>query len=269
MRSVILVISSLVLLSLCPRAQAQQEETEGWRWEADLGISAHYVRGFIDDSYDEKGEVNLAVLLIGGVYYDDFYLELSPHTRHPLTLGYKLQTTAKSQLSLVAESYFVSVTDNESRPGDKLYGIDDRLASLEGGIEYLREFDTYEVRVRLLHDMLDRHNGTVATLEIARPIFTRKVFYLPSVGLTYISSKATDYYFGVRANEVTEQRPAYQASSGMIGSVRLYAERPMGDNWSLVGFASYNLINAAIADSPIVNPHKDAFNIGIGAVWSF
>lgn len=264
-----LLLLSLTLPVAASSHGEQPSPSRGWEYELDLGIAASFRRGLIDGVIDDEGQLSLSLLLSGGAYYGDFYVEANPTTRHPLTLGYTLKRREKYQINMVLESYFFTIEDDKPHITSKLSGIQTRHASLEAGIEYVGSVGNFDIRSRLLHDVLSRHDGAIASIEIARPYFTRKAFFLPSIGITYISKDATDYYFGISQQESSGIRETYRPNGAIIGSIALYVERPINESLSVVGFAGYSVFSSAIADSPIVQPRSDAYNVGLGVLWSF
>lgn len=263
---------ALLFWVLTPKLQAAEAESSqqsSWEWELDIGLAASYGRGLIDDAAELDEEVSLAVLLSGGAYYGDFYIESNPTTHHPLTIGYVLDRQKNHEINLVLESYFYTIEDQQPEEQNLLSGIKTRQASVEAGIEYLTSFDEIDLRARLLHDVLSRHRGSIASVELARAYFTRHYFILPTVSVTYLSQSAVNYYYGVEQEEVNSERALYSAGDGMIGTVSVYIERPLDDQWSLVSYAGYSKFNSAITNSPLAQPRVDAFKIGLGVLWSF
>jgi len=243
-------------------------EESGVTWQFDVGFAVSYRAGIVDSLEFEEGQSSLTLLLAGGVYYEDFFLESSPLSQHPFTIGYTLHSENDYRINLVMESWFSEI-DPEDAIDDSLDGISVREGSLEVGVEYTREFTKYDLRVRVLHDALSRHNGSIATIELARPLFFKSTLVIPSVGATFISSPATQYYYGVSAAEARPDRPEYSPSNSLVTSMRLYVERPMSKTWSLVGYAGYAVLSSAIADSPIVSPRSDTYHGGVGVLWTF
>lgn len=238
-------------------------------FELDLGLAVNFSRAIVEGISDDDEQLGLQLLVTGGVYYKNFYLESTPLSEHPLTLGYTLGGDENEQFNLVAESWFFAISEDEQEYGHRLDGINNRNMSLEVGLEYLRAYHSLEMRLRLLHDALSVHDGVLATIEFTRPIYTRRTFFLPSVGVTFISQNAADYYYGIDEDEARRDRPVYQPGHGWIGSIKLYVERPISASWSLIGFAGYHLFGNDLADSPIVSPRNDAYNLGLGLLWTF
>lgn len=262
----------LLVVAISPGVQADDDtsnEQNSWEWALDVGVAASYGRGLINDAIDLDEEVRLALLLSGGAYYGDFYVESNPTTHHPLTIGYVLDRQQSHEINLVVESYFYTIEDEHPEVENSLTGINIRRSSLEAGIEYITSFNNIDVRTRLLHDVLSRHSGGIASVEIARAYFTRHYFILPTFSVTYLSKNAVNYYYGVSEDEVTSERALYSAGDGLIGTFSVYIERPLDERWSLVSYAGYSMVNNAIANSPLVQRRDDAFRIGLGVLWSF
>ncbi|MCC2614982.1 MipA/OmpV family protein [Aestuariibacter halophilus] len=238
-------------------------------WQLDIGLALSYGQTLIEGMYRNDRQLALSLLLSGGVYVDDFFIESSPLSQHPLTLGYVVHADNKQQVNLIAESWFSTIDAEEQYDTQVLDGLDARNASLEVGVEYLTTIGKMDLRVRLLHDALGRHGGGLFSAELARQYYTRHALWMPSLGITVVSSDAVDFYYGVRPHEATLTRPVYTGSTAWIGSARLYAERPLGEDWSLIGFAGYAFFSDGIADSPIVGDRNDTFRVGMGVLWSF
>ncbi|MFC3094666.1 MipA/OmpV family protein [Alteromonas sediminis] len=237
-------------------------------WQFDVGLAISYRAGIVDSLEYEEGQSSLSLLLAGGVYYEDFFLESSPLSQHPFTIGYTLASSNDYSINLVMESWFSEINP-EDAVDDSLEGLTVREGSLEVGLEYTRAFTKYDLRVRLLHDALSRHKGSIATIELARPLFFKSTLVIPSIGATFISSPATQYYYGVSTAEAKPGRLAYSPNDAVVTSARIYIERPMSKSWSLVGYGGYAVLSSAIANSPIVSPRSDTYYGGVGVLWTF
>lgn len=259
----------LLLLSSFGRIALAAEDSK-LEWEWDVGLTLNYSRGFVDGITDYDGELGASLFLSGGLYYDRFFIETAPTTQHPITFGYVLKETEFTRINLVAESWFSAIDPDEQTDGSTvLDGIDIRKPSIEIGVEYQRNFSNLQLRTRLLHDALGKHDGLLATVEVARPIFTEHVYLVPSIGLAFVSANAIDYYYGIDEAEATMDRPFYQPGSAWFANVQLYAERPLNDSWSIISFAGLLAATSAVTDSPIVTPRNNAYRLGVGVLWTF
>lgn len=264
---------ALVLLSLScfatESSQVNDEEKSTFHWEFDLGIVAFHHQSLVESLVKKNEEINIAILASGGMYFENFFLEVAPLSGRPLTLGYNLYKKETRQFNLIAESIFFEISEEKQKRGNVLDGISRRRDSMEVGIEYFGILKKYDFRVKLLHDGMSIHHGTIASIELSRPIFTRHVMFVPGISVVYIDQNAADYYFGVSPLEQTSVRPSYRADGAWVATARLYLERPMSDDWSIIGSASYTHYSDEISQSPIVNYRDSAYNISVGVLWTF
>lgn len=245
------------------------EQDESFTWQLDLGASVQYRTNIVDSLDSNDGGISGAILLAGGVYYDNFFIESSPFSSRPLTLGYTLNKTRSTMLNLVGMSWFAEISQEAQQQGNKLDGIRSRHSSYEVGIEYLKQFQNSDVRIRVMHDVLDQHQGFFLSLDQSIPIYRTNWLIIPSWGVNYISQDAVDYYYGISEAEATPTRPVYQGDAGWSLTGRIYIERPINDKWTLFAFASYSHFSDSITDSPITSVDSATETIAVGVLWSF
>ncbi|REL25779.1 MipA/OmpV family protein [Thalassotalea euphylliae] len=247
---------------------AATEESKAY-WELDLGLVATYRNTLIDSIDEFDGTVELDAVISGGFYVNNFFAEVAPLSGRPFTLGHILHKSETRQLSLIAESLFFELSEDDQERGNLLDGIEKREISTEIGFEYFGIFRKFDVRLAVVHDALSRHHGTVASLDVSRPYFTRHLMFLPGISVSVYDDNATDYYYGVSAEEVTDFRPLYRPGASWVGRARLYVERPMTDDWSIIAAASVSLFSDNIRNSPLVSGRDAVYSLSIGALWTF
>ncbi|MBL4908555.1 MAG: MipA/OmpV family protein [Alteromonadaceae bacterium] len=239
-------------------------------WELDLGLvvefNKHYIQGINED---KQGDLSGLLLLSGGYYYKDFFLEVSPLIDRPLTIGYSLQRTKHFVVNVIAESLFDGFDQASQRHGSQLTGINTRRTSLDAGVEVYYSYQYGETRFRVLKDISNTHNGYVIAFDYAYPIFKKRWTIWPSYGITWLSSNTTDYYFGIDADEVTATRPQYQPESAFTHKLNLYIAYQYNTHLSFIGYGDYILFSQNINNSPLVAPNNDSFRVGMGVMWSF
>jgi outer membrane scaffolding protein for murein synthesis (MipA/OmpV family) len=266
-------VFAMLLISASGLSAAQddtQSEQSHFYWEGDLGFAALYRDNvLIDDLEPVEDGVNGLILFTGGVYFKHFYVEFTPLANHPLTFGYTLTQSDEQQINLIAESWFSSIKAEDQFNTNRLDTIEDRDASLELGIEYLRTYDGYDIRSRFLTDALSKHSGHLFSVEVSRAFFTSTTLFVPTLGFTYISEQAIDYYYGVSPAETSAQLLTYQGEQAVVASARIYIERPISETWSAIGFANYHHLPDSIKDSPIITADGGSYAIGLGVLWTF
>ena len=239
-------------------------------WELDLGLQIGFHRNYLKGVNKNKhGDLNFSVLLSGGYYYKDFFIEIHPLVGRPLTLGYSLQRTKHFVVNIIAESLFSGFDESSQNYGNTLTGINERKTSLDAGIEVYYSYKHGEARFRALHDISNTHQGTVIAFDYAYPIFMKRWVIWPSYGISWLSDKTTNYYFGIANNEVRPNRALFKPSSGITQQLRLYTSYQYNAYLSFFAHGRYAIVNNSINNSPLVSPNDDSMAIGLGVMWSF
>nr|CAA6814936.1 MAG: Unknown protein [uncultured Thiotrichaceae bacterium] len=117
----------------------------------------------------------------------------------------------------------------------------------------------------LAGDVAGTHESFQAKLRYTRMLSSNTTFR-PYAELQWFSADVTDYYFGVNANEVTADRPAYEADSALAAKVGLDLNFPLSPRWELVAGVSLTHYGSEITDSPIVDKDQ-VWGAGIGLVY--
>jgi outer membrane protein len=84
--------------------------------------------------------------------------------------------------------------------------------------------------------------------------------------LSLRSSRLNDYYYGVRPQEASAERPDYHVGSALVPEVGLFAAYKVGARWSLLAGATLARFPRAVSDSPIVG-HRALHNMQLGALY--
>jgi outer membrane protein len=258
------------LNALSTQAIEQNLAEDDSYWELDVGLAVTYGRHFIQGIDEhEQGDLNASVLLSGGYYYKDFFVEINPLIGRSLTLGYSLQRTQQFVLNVITESLFQGFDQSSQQRGNFLTGINDRKTSLDAGIEAYYSHKYGETRVRMLTDISNTHHGYVIAFDYAYPIFRKRWTFWPSYGISWLSEDTTNYYFGVSATEATPSRPVYQPTSAFTHKFNFYAAYQINAQLSLIFYGDYILFSQNIKQSPLISPNNDSYRIGTGVTWSF
>ncbi|NMP32432.1 MipA/OmpV family protein [Thalassotalea sp. M1531] len=247
----------------------QQDSADKMYWEVDVAFLLTYRKIIIPDIVEREKKISAAINLSGGFYYKDFFVEAAPLSGRPFTIGYSLFSDESQQVNLITESLFFKLDEDSQESGNMLDGINERKSSMEVGVEYFSILKKNDIRLKLLHDGLNRHNGTIATFEISRPFFTKHFMLVPGIAVSYVDDNAADYYYGVSREEVRSFRPEYHAKGSVISTVRVYLERPLNDSWSIVASGKYSYFGEGIADSPLVQGREDNYSFNFGVLWTF
>lgn len=126
------------------------------------------------------------------------------------------------------------------------------------------------INFSLEHDILSKHKGMVAGLEFGRMfVINPKWLFRPKIELKYFSRKYNDYYYGVRANEVLNNRPSYLGSSSVVTGLGLTQIFPIAENWNVVSLSGIELRSSVVKDSPITSDRAVNVSQILGFSYSF
>ena len=119
------------------------------------------------------------------------------------------------------------------------------------GLSYEAPFNL-DLDLGLKTDVLGRHEGQIASLDIDYSYARPKLRLSCGAGLTWNSDRYTAYYYGVGANEARPGRPAYDPGDALIPNLSAGISWAPIDNWQAVLFTTYEWLPAEITDSPII-----------------
>ena len=89
------------------------------------------------------------------------------------------------------------------------------------------------------------------------------------LGVVLGNASLNNYFYEVKAQFATAERPPYRARSGlMLARAGVSAWRKLGPDWRLLGFIRYdNYANAANRDSPLFKQNAGV-SAGVGLAWT-
>lgn len=251
-------------------ANAQNDAGELEQWHRDLDVSRDAPRA---GGWD--GFVGAGVIAVQGAYGDDRTTVL------PLaSVSYKDTLYWRSA---GGGAWLLTSDDRRARGGiavrfrrgydpDDDAGLDGMAArdtSLEVGVNASIATRAASIGAAYYSDISGTTDGESAMVSISHPIrMGARVRLVPSVGAEWFDANVVSYYYGVRADEATATRPAYEGRATVNVRAGLSAGYALTRNWSLLGGVSYTHLGAGITDSPIViNDRVAALYLGAG--WRF
>ena len=250
------------------KKKKQQDEEQPY-WELEVGGALMLGRYAMDSFNDsETGFYRIAPWLAGGYYDGNFFVESDPGNAKPVTIGYTAYESDDFQLNLVAMPFFSGFNESAQMRGDLITGLEERSASFDAGIEILSSFEHGQVGIRALYDISEIHSGSVVDFVYGYPLYFDKTVVWPSIGVSYVTEEANNYYYGIRQSEVRPDRPFYEVDGGFVTKFNLYFEHELSETNSIIGFSQLNLLNSSIQGSPIVE-HSYSFTIGVGYIWIY
>lgn len=130
----------------------------------------------------------------------------------------------------------------------------ERDDSLDLGARVTWRSGPMEVAATLKRDVLGVSDGSELGLKVSRVFSAGQTFLVPSLGVRWLDSAMTGYYFGTFGNEVAAGAPAYRPGSAAIAELGVTLLRPVqGTRWALFSQLTVGRLPGALADSPLVD----------------
>lgn len=235
-------LACAVLLLALPAAHAQQtaqpavQDNEDSRWA--LGAAA----GIERSPYTGYGNKTRALPLL---MYNGRYVRL-------------VGTTADLKLGSagpVAFTLRAKYADDGYSSGDApiLNGMDKRKGGLWAGGSVQWRNPLADLSLEWLADASGNSHGQTVKVQAEHHFRTGSFNFTPYLGASWMSSNYVDYYFGVRQNEATAQRAAYQGSSTTNLAAGLRTDYRMTPSQSLFLDLRLTRYGSSITDSPLVD----------------
>ncbi|MCG7992165.1 MAG: MipA/OmpV family protein [Candidatus Thiodiazotropha lotti] len=180
-------------------------------------------------------------------------------------LGYSLVKQDNFKLDLVGRIRAMGIDPDDN---DELEGLDERKPGFDVGIDLLWGSDLGELNGQLLTDVSNRSKGQELIVSYAYPLKQGDWSFRPEFGVSWQSSKLSDYYFGVDDDETGGGLESYEAKSTMTPFLGIQAEYAWSKRIRLIGGAGIGRLGDGISDSPIVDGRNLA-GAFIGAVYGF
>lgn len=256
----------LLLLVVTPlkAEEPEQEQDSDFSWQLMASFSLRNNTSIIVGADTDP---ELGVRLPIDLYYKGFFIQSSSRKFSSLdqgvTLGYELINEENWQLDIISKDYFngfsergVDIFDEDFPP--ELKGIKDREEDESQGMRFTYFMDDAVLWVDTAANLLSNvHNGWIidSYYSLLYP-YRNWDFYL-GTGFTFYSSKFTDYYYGVDADEVTSFRPEYSADSSYRIQFEAMAQYPLSESWLLGAGLHYSYYSSSISDSPLVDRNNN------------
>jgi outer membrane protein len=138
------------------------------------------------------------------------------------------------------------------RKPQSLAGMETREPTLDLGLAYHYRTALGTLNAEYLRDANSIHKGSEIRLRYNYDWHAGRLHLRPSLTLAARSAKLNNYYYGVRAEEATAARPAYDPGAGIDRWIGLYGFYEITEWWRLLGGISVDLMDRKVRNSPIV-----------------
>jgi MipA family protein len=142
----------------------------------------------------------------------------------------------------------------EEDDSDYLRGMGDRRDTGMLGLALQAElWGGLDAKLGYQHDVLDQIGGGDAQLSLGKTFQSGIARLTPSIGLNWLSSKLSNYDYGVSNRQARAGRPAYKPEDAWNPEVGFSTFLELSREWLIVGSVAAELLDDDIRDSPIVS----------------
>ncbi|MEE2025575.1 MipA/OmpV family protein [Alkalimonas mucilaginosa] len=135
-------------------------------------------------------------------------------------------------------------------------GMQKRKTSMDAGVGLRYDWQNIRLETSWLHDVLGNSDGYEVRNRIGYQHRFGPVFVEPHLSLDYSNARLVNYYYGVRPEEVTSNRPAYHAGSAWNPGAGVSVATPIfWGGMTRLGL-DHRWYDDAIADSPLTDRRR-------------
>ena len=128
---------------------------------------------------------------------------------------------------------------------DRDDGIDAGLALQWRGVHGQLEF-------AVKGDVSSASKGYEASVKYGYPFQLGATRVTPNVGVSHMSKKLANYYFGTLPGEVARGVVHYQPGAATVPRIGVDVVHPFAGRWAVIGNVSYRRLPGKLSDSPLV-----------------
>lgn len=220
-------------------------------WNIDVGLGL----GRRSNPVQGNSDIPLVVVPQISYYGRRFFLE-------NLELGYALYESDAHTLSLIAapgydrvffyrndlQNILADIPLNSTTIGISVapaeIPVRTRHTTYMAGPEWTFNYGSVIGQVNALREVTGRHGGYEVRAAVAAPIIQSRGSLVLSTGVTWKSGQLVNYYYGVET--------LYDPGSALNPFVKLAYTRPLSSRWTVSASVNYELLDNAVADSPII-----------------
>lgn len=146
--------------------------------------------------------------------------------------------------------------------------LDDRDRSIDVGLALNWNSAAGWLRLQAEHDVAGASRGNLYNLTYGYPIHAGRALIQPFVGLTRLSGKVADYYYGIHADEVRRGVPDYRPGAVTLPELGVNVSYRFSRRWTLFAGARYRKLPDAVSDSPLIDGDGDT-RVFLGVTYGF
>jgi len=185
---------------------------------------------------------------------------------HPTRAGLKLSDDGRNRVDLFLD--FRHEGFPFGRSPASLAGMQARESTTDVGVSYAYRTSWGSLKAEFVHDALDVTKGDELRFGYGYDWDSGRWHLRPAITLMQRSASLNNYYYGVRADEATANRPQYMPGAGTDAWLGLYGYYDLSRGWRALGGIGVNLLDSQVRKSPIV---RDGIRptLFLGAAYDF
>jgi outer membrane protein len=185
---------------------------------------------------------------------------------HASRIGLKLIDNRDQRLDIFADYRF------EGFPYDRipasLAGMQERSPTTDFGVSYRHRTAWGNLDAEYLKDALNITRGSELRLGYSYDWQRNHWSLRPSFSLMFRNANLNNYYYGVRADEATPTRPAYEPGAAINVWLGLHGYYMLTERWRLLGGIGTTFLDRKVRNSPVVGTGDQPVAF-LGAAYDF
>jgi MipA family protein len=181
-------------------------------------------------------------------------------------IGLKLDTERVRYELFVRERLEGFATD---RVPESMVGMDKRSLGSDLGVALRLRLGAGFLYGEAMHNVSEESEGTELRLGYRyERWWTGRLRWRPYVTLAWRDADLNNYYYGVRPEEATAERPAYQPGSGTNLELGVLAAYRLAERWQVLAGAGLTRWSSGVSDSPVVEDGTQPYFM-LGLMYGF
>mgnify|MGYP000042919179 FL=1 len=157
----------------------------------------------------KNGKNKLFVLPYIDGKYENFYIR-------GLEAGYRLYTDESKDFKLFTKGDLGGYKESDA---DILSGMDERKNGISGGIGAAYKTPYGKLGISVSRDVSGAGDGYFGELEYSKNFNIGRGVFVGYVGIDYMDSKSSNYYYGIKVSEAAKERAAYEPNGAFNGYI--------------------------------------------------
>jgi outer membrane protein len=135
--------------------------------------------------------------------------------------------------------------------------LEDRDHGLDLGIAGTWRGGMGQIELEIKGDVTGTSKGYEAGIKYAYPFQWGGARISPHVGVSHLSKKMANYYYGTLPEETARGVVDYKPGSATVPRIGVDIVRPFAGRWAFIGNVAYKKLPGKISDSPLVEKDTD------------